>query len=242
MPIQDGDEEGKPLDTWRVIFYSAGDAPEEICSVRVSMTARVAPVFTLYEPRIPVPDGLLMLIRARYTALRAVGPLSQPQNPVMLIAQWRGQPCIGVFLLAGSPRNHVAVLGKHHRVRVSLDGKEVLSVEPLSKSAIEVPLTLEAPVERGRANAGIYVTHLVTEWPLETHVFASLLHKTPIMVGTSRGNWWVEGMKISLMPAQPPAPAPVARAPTPARPPVEPIEAPPRFGAILARKPWWRFW
>jgi hypothetical protein len=60
---------------------------------------------------------------------------------------------------------------------------------------------------------------------LETHVFVSLLHQRPIYVGTSRGNWVVDGAKISLLPElESQDPAPGSSRPS------------------ATRKPWWRFW
>ena len=48
------------------------------------------------------------------------------------------------------------------------------------------------------------MTQLVTDWPLETHVFVSLLHdRRPIYVGTERGVWRVVGDKIALVKAEP---------------------------------------
>ncbi|HEY6477213.1 MAG TPA: hypothetical protein VI456_11575 [Polyangia bacterium] len=48
------------------------------------------------------------------------------------------------------------------------------------------------------------VSQIVTDWPLETHVFVSLLHdRTPIYVATKRGVWLVVGDKISLVDDKP---------------------------------------
>ena len=49
------------------------------------------------------------------------------------------------------------------------------------------------------------VTHLVTDWPLETHVFVSLQWHLPVYVGTRRGIWRVNGDKIALISDRPPA-------------------------------------
>ena len=53
------------------------------------------------------------------------------------------------------------------------------------------------------------VSHVVTDYPLETHVFVSLLHKNaPIYVATRRGTWLVIGDKITLVDDKPPNPSP----------------------------------
>ncbi|MDX2050939.1 MAG: hypothetical protein SFV15_01020 [Polyangiaceae bacterium] len=43
------------------------------------------------------------------------------------------------------------------------------------------------------------VTQVVTDFPLETHVFTSLLTKKLLYVGTRRGIWRVDGERISLL-------------------------------------------
>jgi hypothetical protein len=262
LTLRDVDEDGQPLDRWQVTFFSAGDPPSALCRVRVPMQRGATPEFALIDPPTRMSDEAQRLIRARRAALAATRPSVQPQNPVILPGQMIGKDGILVYLLAGSTRNDVAVLGKHHRVLVSPDGETVMSVEPLSKTVIETPLALPPGAVAG---AGLWITHLVTAWPLETHVFVSLLHRTPVYVGTSRGNWVVDGARISLLPApespsppsgasqrpadsssppaslpqqQPPSPQPTAPAAS-GSPPIEPA---PRFNAILSRKPWWRFW
>jgi hypothetical protein len=217
------DENGRALDSWEVTFFSAGDPSHALCRVRVPTQSGAAPEFAVLDPPTPISDDTQRMIRARRTALAAIGPIVQPQNPVILPGQAIGKDGILVYLLAGSTRNDVVVFGKHHRVLLSSDGETVVSVEPLSKTVLEVPL--ESPP--GVAAVGLpYVTHLVTAWPLETHVFVSLLHQMPIYVGTSRGNWVVDGAKISLLP-EPESPDPTPGSSRPA----------------AARKPWWRrFW
>jgi hypothetical protein len=216
------DDNGRPLDSWEVTFFSAGDPSHAVCRVRVPTQSGAAAEFAALDPPTPLSDEFQRMVRARRTALAAIGPLVQPQNPVILPGQAIGKDGILVYLLAGATRNDVAVLGKHHRVLLSADGETVVSVEPLSKTVLEVPL--ESPPSA--AEFGLpYVTHLVTAWPLETHVFVSLLHKRPIYVGTSRGNWVVDGAKISLVPE------------------LESQElAPGSSRPTTTRKPWWRFW
>lgn len=234
LTFQDGSEDGRPLDTWRTTFFSADDPPNELCVVRVPTQPDTTPTFTSSALRTPLSSGMQLMARVRQTALAAIAPHAQPQNPVILPSP--DKPGFLVYLLAGTPRNNVAVLGQHHRVLVSLDGQSILNLEPLTKSIIEIPL--ETP--DGQESAGFFVTHLVTAWPLETHVFASLLHRTPVAVGTSRGTWVVEGTRISLLPSSPSDTPPPVNKPTPsASPSITPM---PRFNAILSRKPWWRFW
>lgn len=237
-----------PPDTWLVQFFSAEDPPKVLCRVRVPASGG-PPIFEGIDRQVPVSEDLRPVIRARHTALAAIGPLAQPQNPVIFPGQAIGKDGFLVYLLAGTTRRDVVVFGKHHRVLVSPDGETVLSVEPLSKTILEVPLELPPEAVSG---GGVFVSHLVTEYPLETHVFASLLHQMPVFVGTSRGNWVVDGDQISLLEAAPPA-----EPPQPPDPPRESAPSPstgedsrdaasnrpvPRSSAVPSRKPWWRFW
>ena len=80
------------------------------------------------------------------------------------------------------------VLGGHQRITISSDGTEVHKREALSKSCLLIERTPEA--------AAIYVTHILDPHPIETHVFASLNYQLSIYVGTSNGNFAVEGKTI----------------------------------------------
>jgi len=194
-------DERDPTNAWLVQFFSAEDPPRVLCRVRVPAPG-ARPRFEAVDRLMPVSDDARRLIRARRSAFAAIGSAAQPQSLAILPGQAIGKDGILVYLLAGTTRRDVVVFGKHHRVLVSPDGETVISVEPLSNSAIEVPLELppEAIPEGG---GGVFVTHLVTESPLETHVFASLLHRLPVFVGTSRGSWIVDGDEISLLEAAP---------------------------------------
>jgi hypothetical protein len=82
-------------------------------------------------------------------------------------------------------------------------------MEPLSMSRLVVPLRSPEMPPDAKLSA-LTVTHLVTEWPLQTHVFVSLLHKLPIFVATSRGLWKIDGYQpiAYLGPLDPAAPHP----------------------------------
>jgi hypothetical protein len=71
-------------------------------------------------------------------------------------------------------------------------------VMPLSKSILELPTKgKDGPVK------AMFVTHLVTDWPLETHVFVSLRTHKPVCVATAVGIWRVDGDKIRFVDDRP---------------------------------------
>jgi hypothetical protein len=189
--------EGSPANAWLVFFFTANDVPRLAFRVRVPMQPGSRPTFEVLEPMTPAPESAQLLIRARRTALEALSEYPQPLNPLILPGSVIGHNGVLVYLLAGTRRSGVAVLGRHFRVLVSPDGNRVAKLEPLSKGIIEIPL--DPPGQPGAEVVALTVTHLVTEHPMETHVFASLLSKRPIYVATLRGDWLIEGDRISLM-------------------------------------------
>jgi hypothetical protein len=134
------------------------------------------------------------LIRARQTALAAAQPRSQPMNPVSFPGGAINEDGILVLLIAATKEPNTAVLGKHYRVLVSEDGRTVKNLMPLSKRALE----LSTVDKKGNPAEALFVTQTVTDYPVETHVFASMLNGIPVNVITSRGIWWVDGEKIML--------------------------------------------
>jgi hypothetical protein len=184
-----------------VFFFTAGDDPHIAYRIHVPLEPGAKPSIEEFKPPKSASDGQRLLIHARQTAIRALPEVVQPINPVVMPGRAVGEDGVLVYLLAGTKRAGVAVFGKHYRVLVSPDGGTVKRFEPLSKAILEVPL---APSELppGAEPAGLMVSHLVTDYPLETHVFASLLHKMPVFVATSRGNWRVNGDHISFLGAR----------------------------------------
>ena len=119
----------------------------------------------------------------------------QPVNPVLMPASAFGEQGILVYLLAGTTKPDVAVFGRHFRAVVRGDGAAITSMTPLSNSALEIPT--RAP--DGATPEALVVTHVVTDYPLETHVFTSLLVRMPVYVGTRGGTWRVDGDRIAFL-------------------------------------------
>lgn len=175
-----------------VLFYSRDAEPRLL--YRVDVLEGAAPRFEAFSPPSPLPAETLASIRARRAAIDAAGPFQQPINPLLLRAEPFGGVGTLVYLLAGTKRPNLAVLGKHFRVPVDEHG-QVGEVFALSKGVIEIDL---AP-QGSKILAAMVVSHLVTDAPVETHVFASLLYKKTLMVVTRRGMFQVEDGQITLI-------------------------------------------
>ncbi len=143
------------------------------------------------EPgRRPDLEGLAVaMFRARQRALTApYQACSRSYNSVVLPAELAGDEGWYVYLLAATTQRNMVVLGGHVRVQVSAAGTEILNVKEFTRSCLNIPIKDNA--------VGLMVTHLVDDYPAETHVFASLLYRMPLYVGTRSDNWIVENGSV----------------------------------------------
>jgi len=190
-------------DNWRVSFF-VGDPPA--IGFRVDLGRQKAPSVQRVDPPETPSAQLAAMFRARQTViatLKAANASTQRLDPVVFPAAILGESGMLVYMLAGTDRDDTVVLGKHWRARTSDDGTKLLELEPMSKTALELPAH-PRNLPPGATPAGLYATHLVTPYPLESHVFASLLSGLSIFVMTSRGAWKVDGAKITYVGEKPP--------------------------------------
>lgn len=196
LTVGDGDENGNPLPSSTVLFYTREDPPLVKYRISVPWDRAKKSSFQRITPAEALAPNLLILVRARAAALKAAGPFDQAINPVVLPAGGFGEPGdILVELLAGTEKPDTIVLGKHFRVLVVADGSRVKSVTPLSKTA----LVLSRRLDDGKETTAVYATQLVTDYPVETHVFASMDSGLPIYLRTARGTWLVDRDSIRFV-------------------------------------------
>jgi hypothetical protein len=189
------DAAGKPTNGYRVLFLTKEEPPRIACRVQIDPGA--PPIFVRHEPPLPAAPEVVLMFHARQAAIAAMPSNGQPINPVVLPGGALGYNGILVYLLAGTKRPGELVFGIHYRALVSKDGSHVIAMMPLSRSAL---IVRDRDVPAGVTVEGNYVNHVVTDWPLETHVFVSLLHhRRPIFVGTRLGQWKVVGDKIEFL-------------------------------------------
>jgi hypothetical protein len=195
LTFREGDGSGLQP-SYRVWFFTTDDPPRVAYTVRVPLEpGRDRTVETLSPPEAP-SAFLATMFRARQAAVAAIAPIVQPPNPVVMPAAVLGEEGILVEVIAGTTKPNLAVLGRHCRVVVSEDGSRVTKVFPLSRGVIELP-TNNCP-NQAKCLA-LAVNHIVTEAPVETHVFASLLNRIDLYVTTSRGWWRVKGATVEFL-------------------------------------------
>ncbi len=199
VSLQDNDANGAPATSFTVLFFTPDPEPRIAYRVQVPFTANARVTVEDEIPLVLPAREVAELIRARRTASLALPPTtSQLINTVVLRARpFFDEDGILVYLLAGTKRPGIAVLGLHHRVLVSADGQRVVRFEPMSKGPLEQPLAPPG-LPTGAKAAGLVTSHSVTAYPLETHVFESLLYRLPISLVTPHGGWQVDGEHIEF--------------------------------------------
>ncbi len=153
------------------------------------------PALAPTEPNSPLIGERAVMYSARNTAIDEFRPLCNTNyNTVVLPGTLIGEQGWLVYLLATTMNPGERILAGHTLVRVSPDGLVALSTTPLSLACRIEPLDLP----QGTEQAGFFINHQTTSWPLETHVYASLAYGVPVYVRTQTGTWLVENGKIEL--------------------------------------------
>lgn len=153
------------------------------------------PALAPTPPNTPLIGERAVMYAARETAIGELRPLCDPPyNTVVLPGTMIGEQGWLVYLLPATLNPGEQIFAGHALVRVSADGLISLGVTQLSPSCLILPVDLP----RGTEQAGVFVSHPTTNWPLETHVYTSLLYGLPVYVQTQAGTWVVDGGKIEL--------------------------------------------
>ncbi|WP_146180168.1 hypothetical protein [Opitutus sp. ER46] len=168
------------------------------------------------KPRLMVPERRALtvsqLARAKrlFTATKALA--GRPQCPgrsnVVVLDDPSGDGLI-VYVLRPKMKPEEIPVGGHYRVMVTANGETVKQVDQLFASC----LTLNRPEGEHAAEAMLFMSHIVSPRPLETHVFLSLQEKLPFLVMTGEKEIWeVKEGRITLsnidLEAAPPAAKP----------------------------------
>lgn len=193
---------------WAVVFFTRDADPQVLARIAVAPGKQAS--FRRIRPAEPASAAQRVSIRARQAALEGVTEKTQPLNPIVLTGadavdarilagEPEGAASTGaksvVYLLAGTSRPDVAVLGRHYRALARADGT-IEKLEALSKGPIEISA---ADLPPGATGSALFVTHVLGDLPTEAHVFASLLYRKPVAVATARGRFVVDGERITTI-------------------------------------------
>lgn len=145
-----------------------------------------------------VDDGALSeqelaRFRARQTAAQNIGRLRCGPNMNSVVADDPDSDGWLVWLLTSTTDTNIVPMGGHYRFTVSADGLSVLSRDQLSNSCLPMAKTPPSP---GAQTTSLFITQIVSQTPVETHVFLSLQNRLPIYVGVGDKVFEVNGTAI----------------------------------------------
>lgn len=154
------------------------------------------------EPKVERPadaaltDSQIARMRARDLAMKNIKrPCSQRYNTVILPDPESDR--LLVYALAATTDPNVILAGGHYRFTTSKDGAKIEQADELFRSCLTVPKNQGVP--KDGVPVAVWMTTLVSNLPQETHIFLSLLHRTPFYVGTPDNKaWHIEGGRMRL--------------------------------------------
>lgn len=95
-----------------------------------------------------------------------------------------------VYVLRPKERMDEVPIGGHYRFTIGADGTEVEQVDVLFASCLMLSRKPEE-LPKGAELAALSMSHIVSDTPLETHVFLSLQEKLPFYVVVPDGQMWL---------------------------------------------------
>jgi hypothetical protein len=146
-----------------------------------------------------LPRVVASRFKARQAAIEAIPKFMTERYNFEVLDDPEGKGFL-VYGLASTMDPNEMVVGGHYRVTVSAEGK-VQRVDALSRSLLVLKKN-SGP--KGEKTVASVMTHIVSDTPVETHVFVNLLHKQPLYVTTSeKVIWKVEEGEITRVPDKP---------------------------------------
>jgi hypothetical protein len=94
-----------------------------------------------------------------------------------------------VWVMAATIDSDAVMIGRHYRFTISADGNSVIQKDALSRGCLKLSKK-SMNVPDGSTLQSMFVSHLVSLTPIETHVFANLSYHLPLYVGTQDGTTW----------------------------------------------------
>ena len=135
---------------------------------------------------------------ARQTASNGITDYCSDRYNTVVIEDPTGDAWL-VYLIAASIEPDLILAGGHYRITVSKDGNKIINSDKLSRSCLTLNKK-DSDIPEGATPVMMFMTHIVSPTPVETHVFLSLLHNMDFAIGTE-GNkiWKVSGSGIEVI-------------------------------------------
>lgn len=162
------------------------------------------------QPRVAVPEDRSLTDeqsrhhRATRAGLDALIAAEVPWcggNPNFVVLDDPDDSGFLVYILRPKEDMDQIPVGGHYRITVGKDGETVEQIDQLFASCLTVSRSQDLP--EGASIAAVSMSHIVSDTPLETHVFLSLQEKLPFAVITPDSRMWrIENGVIAAMNAE----------------------------------------
>ncbi|NJC41892.1 hypothetical protein GGQ87_002187 [Brevundimonas alba] len=130
---------------------------------------------------------------ARQTAIANIGRLRCSQSFNTVVLDDSDSDGWLVWLLTATTDADIIPMGGHYRFRISADGSTVLRRDMLSNGCLNMP---RQPTDDQGQPVALAVSQIVSQGPVETHVFLSLQNRMPIYVIAGDRIFEVNGPQI----------------------------------------------
>lgn len=172
----------------QAIFYGEEDG-EMLVGARYSLEGSNVIDGGLFEEdeRIPLAPDAIRMAQARDAAFAAMVDeqygLCARSNPNTVVFPPDANGEITVYVLTPQIDNGSYPLGGHYRFTIGTDGA-VRASRRFLNSCFSVPIGGQAGAPDGSRALGMFITHLLDEYPTEVHFFASRYVPVSLFVGT----------------------------------------------------------
>lgn len=134
----------------------------------------------------------LAKFNARQLALESIPEPSSDRYNTVVLPNVGGKGFLA-YTLAATTDPDLIYIGGHYRMTISENGKKVERIDRLFKSCL---ILNKGDVPEGAESAALFASHVVSNTPVETHVFVSLLHDQSLYIATGDKMWSIENGKI----------------------------------------------
>jgi len=101
-----------------------------------------------------------------------------------------------VYLLAATNEPGIIMAGGHYRYTISINGESVQYADRLSRSCLTLNKN-STELPEGAEPVAMYMTHIVSNTPVETHIYLSLLHQMAFAISAGENTiWMVDGTQV----------------------------------------------
>jgi len=140
------------------------------------------------------PDQV-SLFKARSLAISNIDTFCAQQYNTIILKDVEKDALL-VYALAATTDPDAVLVGGHYRFTISKDGKEIIQKDRLFKGCLTLDKTPD-DMPKGAKLAALTMSHIVSDTPVETHVFLNLLHGMTFYVATGENKIWkIEDGKI----------------------------------------------